>query len=523
MSHNEMLVKQLIARLQKKENFPTISQHIIELNTKAAPTSDSSANQLAALILRDYSLTSRLLKVSNSAMYGQFSGHISTISRAVVVMGFEQVQLTAAGLIFFEQLQDKANSHYVKEAVLTAFLSGILARDLAKNLQIDGWEHFYIGAMLHNFGRLLTMYYFREEYAHYQQLLAEEKLDEELAERRALGVTFAELGIGIARSWSLPDRIIISMKLPQEGALKEDVKKVDHQQVLPRFANELCDITMNVPPTQRRTQLLKLLGRYKKLYPVPPGEIIAMMDNALKEMQKFTDVLRLDRSDLKKLDRRSFNADEEALSSEDAAVISEQQAAVTLHKFEIAEPDQQPARLTTAEQRKQHLQGGIQEITNVMLDDFTLDEILNMILETIYRGIGFNRVFIFFKDPRSDKMQARSGLGPNTAGILKDFSFIVNGASQDLFNMALSKNKDLYIGNISDVEVRDYKPTWFAGPIFSPSLAIYPIVINQKAIGLIYGGHNDAGEHLDREQLNAMKTLRNQAALAIKQCFAGKG
>ncbi len=518
-----MLVKQLITKLQKKENFPTISQHIIELNSKAAPTSDSSANQLAALILRDYSLTSRLLKVSNSAMYGQFSGQISTISRAVVVLGFEQVQLTAAGLIFFEHLQDKANSHYLKEAVLSSFLSGILARDLAKHLQIDGWENFYIGAMLHNFGRLLCMHYFCEEYARYQQLLTEEKLEEETAERRALGVTFAELGIGVARSWSLPDKIIISMKLPQEGTLKEDVKKVNHQQVLPRFANELCDLTMNVPPKQRREKLNMLLEKYRKLYPVMQNEIVEMMENALTEMQKFTEVLRLDRNDLKRLDRRSFAAEEETIAREETPEMSKQRATVTLNKFEIAEPDQQPARLTTAEQRKQHLQGGIQEITTVMLDDFTLDEILNMILETVYRGIGFNRVVIFFKDPRSDKMQARSGLGPNTAGIVKDFSFPVDGESQDLFNMALSKNKDLYIGNISDVEIRDYKPAWFAGQIFSPSLAIYPIVINQKAIGLIYGGHDEAGEHLDREQLNAMKTLRNQAALAIKQCFTGKG
>ncbi len=83
--------------------------------------------------------------------------------------------------------------------------------------------------------------------------------------------------------------------------------------------------------------------------------------------------------------------------------------------------------------------------------------------------------------------------------------------------MALNNNKDLYISNIADIEVRDYKPTWFDGPIFSPSLAIYPIVINKKCIGLIYGGHDEAGEHLDREQLNSLKTLRNQAALAIKQ------
>ncbi|MCK4622681.1 MAG: HDOD domain-containing protein [Desulfuromonadales bacterium] len=515
MNQSHVTVKQLIARMQNEKNFPAISRHITELNSKASPTGESSASELAALILRDYSLTSRLLKVANSAMYGQFSGTISTVSRAVVVLGFEQVQLTAAGLIFFEHLQDKSKSHYIKEAVLSAFISGILARDLAKNMDIKGWENFYIGAMFHNFGRLLTMYYFQQEFDVYQQLLAAGDLDEETAARRALGVSFADLGIGVANSWGLPEQIVVSMKSPQEGERKEEGKKVKHHQLLPRFANELCDITMNVPPNKRHEHLTKLLEKYRKPYPVRQNEIVNIMDAAIKEMQKFTEVLRLDRTDLARLDRRSFNATEEP------PVTSEQQAAVIPHKFEITDPDQPPHRLTTAEERKQHLQGGIQEITNVMLDDFTLDEILSMILETIYRGIGFNRLVIFFKDPRSDKMQARYGLGPNTAEIVENFSFPIDSNVKDLFNTALSGNKDLYIGNISDIEIREFKPAWFIGSIFSPSLAIYPIVINQKRIGLIYGGHDEAGEHLDREQLNAMKTLRNQAALAIKQSFTG--
>ena len=514
MSSDHVTVKQLIKRMQCEESFPAISQHITELNSKAAPTSESSANELAKLILRDYSLTSKLLKVSNSAMYGQFSGTISTVSRAVVVLGFEQVQLTAAGLIFFEHLQNKSSSHYVKEAVLSAFLSGILARDLAKGMDLKGWENFYIGAMFHNFGRLLTMNYFPDEFSHYRQLI-DEGLDDETAGRKALGVTLSELGIGVADTWSLPDQIVVSMKLPQDDELKGEFKRVNHQYVLPRFANELCDITMNVHPDERQQCLVEVLAKYRKIYPVKLNEIVIMMDNAIKEMQKFTEVLKLDRTDLQSLDNRSFSP---AKKVDDATpVIGEQQATIALNKFEIDDPDQSPRRLTTTVERKQHLQDGIQNITNVMLDDFTLDDILGLILETVYTGIGFDRVVIFFKDPHAEQMLARYGLGANANKIVRETCFPIDIAATDLFNMALNNNKDLYISNIADIEVRDYKPTWFDGPIFSPSLAIYPIVINKKCIGLIYGGHDEAGEHLDREQLNSLKTLRNQAALAIKQ------
>jgi HD-like signal output (HDOD) protein len=516
MSQGQVTVKQLITRMQNETNFPAISEHISEINCKAAPSSDSSASQLASLILRDYSLTSRMLKVSNSAMYGQFSGTICTVSRAVVVLGFEQVQLTATGLIFFEHLQDKAQSHYIKEAVLSAFLSGILARDLAKNIGLDGWENFFIGAMFHNFGRLLAMYYFPEEFAYYQELLERGEQDETRASRKALGVSFSELGIGIAKAWSLPDQIMVSMKLPDEGKLKEDVKKINHQQVLPRFANELCDLTMNVPPQARQAALERLLEKYRKIYPLRDNEIAEMMENAIKEMQSFSAALKLNRSDLQNLDKRSFNATQSAAEAPQEAL--EQPAKIpSLKRFEIAQPNESTQDLSVEQERKLNLRNGIQELSNAMLDEFDLDQILSMILETIYLGIGFDRVVIFFKGSDAEQMLARFGLGANTAHIIRDFSFPLDATANDLFNMALRENKDLYIGNISDTEIRDFKPSWFQGLIFCPSFALYPIVINGKQVGLIYGGHDEPGEHLDLEQLNGLKTLRNQAALAIKQ------
>ncbi len=521
MSQNQVTVEQLIKRMKRGKSFPAISQYITEINSKAAPTGTSSANQLAALILRDYSLTSKLLKVANSVMFGQFSGRIATVSRAVVILGFEQVQTTAASLIFFEHLQDKASSHNIKEAVTSAFLSGMLARDLAKKMRVNGdWENFYIGAMFHNFGRLLAMNYFSDEFTVYQRLLKDD-LSEELAERKALGVTFNELGIGVAKAWSLPDQIIVSMEAPQAADLKGDKKRVDHLQLLPRFANELSDISMNVPLKDRQKELVKVMVKYRKVYPLKVKEMIKLLDSAVKEMQKFSGVLRFNSDDIQRLERRSF-ASSATANNRETAEGSSQQATAALNKFAITDVDPHSQELTAAEERKQHLQDGIQDITNVMLEDFTLDEILGMILETIYRGIGFNRVVIFFKDPQAEQMQARYSLGANAKQIVKNVSFGVDPQAKDLFNMALSDNRDLYIDNIADIEIREYKPEWFKGAIFSPSFAIYPIIINKKEIGIIYGGHEKAGEQLDREQLNSMKTLRNQAALAIKQVFLEK-
>jgi hypothetical protein len=370
--------------------------------------------------------------------------------------------------------------------------------------------------MFHNFGRLLAMYYFPDEFATCQQLLEQGEADEIQASRRALGVSFNELGIGVAKSWSLPKQIIISMELPNEEKLKKDPKKVDHHQVLPRLANELCDVGLNVPPQDRETHLKRVLEKYQKLYRLRENEVVQMMEAAIKEMKSFSDALRLNRADLKRLEKRSFKAEKAA---ETKPAVAEPTAAPlpSLSRFEISEPPKPTEKLSLQEERKQKLQTGIQEITNVMLEEFSLDDVLSMILETIYLGIGFDRVVIFFKDPRASQMRARFGLGTNTEHIIRKFSFLLNPKQNDLFNMAMRENKDLYVGDISDPEISDYKPDWFMGQIFCSSFVLYPIVIGGKQVGLIYGGHDKMGEKLDTEQLNALKTLRNQAAMAIKQ------
>ncbi|BCR04250.1 hypothetical protein DESUT3_13190 [Desulfuromonas versatilis] len=520
-SQKIVTLKELLARMQEEKNFPAVSRHISEINAKASPNSNSSAHQLAELVLKDYALTSKLLRVANSALFGQFSGQISTISRAVVVLGFEQVRLAATGLIFFEHLQDKARSHYLKEAVLASFLSGILARELARHLRLEGGERYFIGAMFHGFGRLLAMYYFPQEYEVFQELTRAGEGSEEKASRRALGISFTELGIGVARSWGLPEIIIGSMKKPRPEDLEKKTGKADHHQCLSGLANELCALTMNLPVQERPARLQELLKRYKELYPVPQKKILEMLDGALSEMEKFSDVLSLNRADLALLNKRKFAGDEEEGRAAAEPELVEAPAASALKKFQVREPAQRIHRDADPEDRRQHLMAGIQEITNVMLDDFALDQILNMILETVYLGIGFDRVLLFIKDPRSGAMLARFGLGKNTRELVKGFSFPVDEGGSDLFSWVLAEGRDLYVGNISDTAVRDHKPRWFRDAIFSPSFALYPITVDKKCIGLIYGGHDQPGEHLDTQQLNSMKTLRNQAALAIKQCYAG--
>ena len=77
----------LVLKVKRVSSLPTIFLKVNELIND--PT--SCAADLGQVIEKDQALTSRLLRLANSAFYG-FPGKIETVSRAVSIIGFKQLQ-----------------------------------------------------------------------------------------------------------------------------------------------------------------------------------------------------------------------------------------------------------------------------------------------------------------------------------------------------------------------------------------------------------------------------------------------
>ncbi|MGD8931634.1 MAG: protein kinase, partial [Chromatiales bacterium] len=81
---NHGTVEFLLRRMQRKSDFPALSQSVRSINAMAQ-ASNKDIGHLAGVIVKDFALTNKILKVVNSAYYGSFSGKIGTVSRAAVV------------------------------------------------------------------------------------------------------------------------------------------------------------------------------------------------------------------------------------------------------------------------------------------------------------------------------------------------------------------------------------------------------------------------------------------------------
>jgi eukaryotic-like serine/threonine-protein kinase len=176
------------------------------------------------------------------------------------------------------------------------------------------------------------------------------------------------------------------------------------------------------------------------------------------------------------------------------------------------------ARAPEPGRRQAALAAGVQDITNTLVGNHTLNDVLRIILETMYRAIGFDRVLLFTMDARQHALRCRFGFGADAEQIVhKGVSVPLDGA-RDLFYAASVMGADLCIQDVESDKVRPHVPAWYRAAIGARGMVLLPIADRKRTVGLIYADSNSpATLHFSAEELGLLKTLRNQAVLAMRQ------
>jgi transcriptional regulator with GAF, ATPase, and Fis domain len=163
------------------------------------------------------------------------------------------------------------------------------------------------------------------------------------------------------------------------------------------------------------------------------------------------------------------------------------------------------------------LSAGIQDVTNTLVEDFKLNDVLLMVLETIYRSMGFKHTLIFIRDNKQNTMAARFGFGERVDTLLPNLRFSLTFVP-DVFHLAIDKGLDIVIEDVKAGTISDKIPQWYSDAIDAQCFLLLPIMVNKKAVGLIYADMQEANKlQVSERQLSLLRTLRNQAVLAIKQ------
>jgi hypothetical protein len=135
----------------------------------------------------------------------------------------------------------------------------------------------------------------------------------------------------------------------------------------------------------------------------------------------------------------------------------------------------------------------------------------------MHRGMGFSRTLIMIRNNKLGAMIARFGFGQGINEVIPRFRFPLQFVP-DVFHLSIEKGLDISIEDIYALNISDKIPNWYRDTVNAPCFILLPLMLNGKAIGMFYADMPEANSlDMSRQQLSLLRTLRNQAVLAIKQ------
>jgi serine/threonine protein kinase len=515
----------LLRRMRHKSDFPAMSDSVARIQ-KVANSENESLSNLSSEILKDVALTNKLLRIVNTANYSHAGGgSISTVSRAVALIGFAGIRNMALSLVLLEHMHDKAHAGLLKEEFLRSLMAASLAGELSQSTR-EGEEAF-IGAMFQNLGRLLTEFYFPEEASQIRHLvtLAEGKTpgDELSASVSVLGLSFEELGLGVARAWGLPEGLQRCMRKPSGDPPTHASNAADRMRWVALAANDVTDAILRAEPGRSSAAIAKAAERYAKVLGVTPRDVQAAAAVAQQRLVALAQAMSLQIQPGSRMQRLLQKPGNGTAPADAVDTLSPHELHATLPAAAGASAVSRvaPASAADHEAAAAMLAAGIQDITNTMVEDFKLNEVLRMILETMLRALHFRRVVFCLRDAKTETLTGRFGLGEGVEAVAPKIRVplkVAAGAAPDLFTAVCIKGADTLIADATAPSIASRLPAWYKQSVNAPAFLLLPLLMKGAPFAMIYADKaQPGGIDLGEKELSLVRTLRNQAVMAFKQ------
>jgi HD-like signal output (HDOD) protein len=449
-------------------DFPALSNMVAE-TMSISLDSAASSQRLANLVLRDYSLTVKVIRTANTLHYNRTGRPIRSATHAMLLLGVRTVRDLATSLILFEHYHRKSPG--LKELMLLSMLTATHARELAARLGLPEPEEAHLCGMFRNLGEVLIAAHFPEDYAKILEKVRlsgaaaagtpnagapAAPLSMQRAAQSVLGFTYEDLGTAVARHWSMPESVVIAMRAGGATSSRSlaGVVTLSHELTSAIYRDDAMRGALRVADAVR--QHGSVLGVNQEAI----GEIL---ERALSETKDVFSTARVALDDLR----------------------LRKQIADALRVLGAAAGEDGPDAVSNTASRESidELRSRLVQEARTALEanrEFGLEAVVLMLLEALLRGGPFDRAVFAIANAERTMIEGRIGLGAEADALIPKLRVTTQSAPVSL---ALDWRRAA-IRTVNRALTSD--ETRWCRTVGATAFGVVPLTIDGKLVGCLY-------------------------------------
>lgn len=464
-----------VQRISQNE-LPIFKYTVLAINDVVSKDASSIAD-LSRTILRDANLTARVLRVANSASYNVTGSKISTISRAIVYLGFNLVRDISMSLAVIDALLSGSTKEHTLMLMAESFHAAVQARDFAERRGDEAAEEIFIAALLKHIGEISFWCVAGEEGQQIQELMQKRDFTAAMAQHEVLGFTLEQLTIGLTRDWHLSDLLHSAINTP----------KMNNPRVK--------DIALAIEISESASK-----GWQEK--------------NTIAVANKIADHLAIEKDKI--IDYLSNNAKTAAQTAQlfgASSIIK----FLPLEKSEVDETENEHVFDASCPQADPLLQLNIlRDLSDILFKQPDFNMILEIVLEGIYRGVGLDRTVFAMLTADKKAIKAKYALGKGNREFTNKFHFSLQ--TDNIFSQLVEQKQAIWVEDTQANKVKNLVTQDVRQILACRAFYIAPILLSGRVIGVIYADRQPSQRKLDDESFNSFKHFVQQACHAL-QCL----
>jgi HD-like signal output (HDOD) protein len=472
-----------------------------------AANDDHGVNDLAQIIVSDLALSTRMLRLANTIGYRSASSPpVTTISRAISMLGFDTVRTAALGMLLVDAL-DANRAGSVRSELEISLCASLVGRNMVAHLAANQGEQgrstpihteeASVVALLKNIAPLLLATHENETYKEIAAIVAKGRYNHEEAALAVLNCGYEALSQGVAQAWKLSTPLVNALTPQPQGVLKPAGGRMELTSQLACFGIDVARLAARGERDPESPFEAALLNRYGKALPVDAEMLGPLLDSVKAEMTELLKCMRL----------RPVAA--EGSSSLPAALLE-----ATLGGNEPLQSFLPSGKPTNAREK---LLAGVQDVTQMRaVGKSKVNEVMMAMLETIYSGLGYNFATVCLKDPKTNQYRARAAFGAEQERTQKGFCFPADGG-RDVFFYAMQNNVDLVIADAREPKIAALVPPWHVALLpGTRSFVVLPVVVGKVQLGFFYADRvHLAPEGIAPDESALIKALKTQILASL--------